>query len=253
MLSMCRRIELPRQSPVFSHRSTRRTPDVRLCTVGCAVFVSGLLLGGELLATPLPDVVLYGTADQEGAFPGSATIEGTAGGHVFTATFESEAGTDYYLMRIPADNTVGNAPRPGAVVLDGDPEDRTLVITVDGVPVEESPIVLTEPGIMRLDIVVSCAAYVYGDVTDLGCSLCPPTPCTDLSGCGMLIGLPDIVYVLDAFGQGDNWEECYPNADLRAVVGDLCAPDGSIALPDLLAVLQAFRQNHLCASACPCP
>ncbi len=95
--------------------------------------------------------------------------------------------------------------------------------------------------------------YPYADVADLGGSGCPPGPAyTERSGCGVLIGLPDIVYILNAFAQGGNWEECYPNADIRSALADPCDLDGGVALPDVVAVLEAFGGNPLCESQCPC-
>ncbi len=90
----------------------------------------------------------------------------------------------------------------------------------------------------------------YGDVTDLGGD-CPADP-DDYSGCGTAVGLPDIGYVLRAFRMGDAWADCFPNADLASALADPCERDGSVGLPDIWAVVEAFKQNYLCESACPC-
>ncbi len=98
-----------------------------------------------------------------------------------------------------------------------------------------------------------CVPHPFGDVTDLGPDCPPPPPITDRSGCGVLIGLPDMVYVLNAFAAGGAWTTCYPNADVASALADPCQLDGNIALPDIVAVLSAFAGDDVCPSHCPCP
>ncbi len=98
-----------------------------------------------------------------------------------------------------------------------------------------------------------CTPHPFGDVTDSGADCPPAPPNINTSGCSELIGLPDIVYVLNAFAEGGNWAVCYPNADLMSALADPCDPDDSVALPDIVAVLNAFAGQYDCPSDCPCP
>ncbi len=67
-----------------------------------------------------------------------------------------------------------------------------------------------------------------------------------------MIGLPDIVYMLNAFAAGADAMACYPNADLCNAGPDPCGGDGAIDLADIMCILQAFRYWSDCPSECPC-
>jgi len=110
----------------------------------------------ELAAVPVPDVVLYGRAWLDSVPVSAGNIMGTVGGRNFYASFASEAGVDYYILRIPADNSIGGSPRWGTILID-DPNTaaRTLNIEIEGTPIHQGPIILGEGGIRRMDI----AAY----------------------------------------------------------------------------------------------
>ncbi len=109
-------------------------------------------------------------------------------------------------------------------------------------------------GGMTLDVYPACEVrHPFGDVTLDNQPACPPGPGGAVSGCGFLIDLPDIVYVLNAFAQGAAWAECYPNADLMAAMGDVCSSDGTVSLPDIVAVVNAFAGSPDCESPCACP
>ncbi len=96
--------------------------------------------------------------------------------------------------------------------------------------------------------------WPFGDVTATGAACPPMPPDRERSGCGVLIGLPDLAYVLSAFAEGADWAYCYPNADLMSSdPEDPCGPDGAIALPDVVGILQAFAQEAECESPCACP
>ncbi len=96
--------------------------------------------------------------------------------------------------------------------------------------------------------------WPFGDVTAFGAE-CPPTPpSAERSGCGVLIGLPDLAYVVSAFAEGADWRTCFPNADLMSSDPEQpCGGDDVITLADLVGVLQAFAQEAECESPCPCP
>ncbi len=120
--------------------------------------LSCLALGASAAAAPLPDIVLYGSARLDGAFVSSGTVEATVNGQTTAGAFTSEAGIAYYSIRIPVDHSIGSLLRPGAVLLDGPEANRTVTIEVGGYAVAETPLLLSEPGIMRLDVSATSAA-----------------------------------------------------------------------------------------------
>ncbi len=209
------------------------------------------------------------------------------GGHLATITSAAESDIVTGLIDIPGVDAVwlgGYQPDPGAPVADGwewvtaeawcfthwdsdEPNDwggSEWLLGVWG-PSGDGPVGRWNDAddttghidgyVVEFPVNVACGGgyWPYGDVADLGGSGCPPgAPYTGRSGCGVLVGLPDIVYVLNAFARGDDWAECYPNADIRSALADPCQLDGSIALPDVVAVLEAFGGDPLCVSECPC-
>ncbi len=103
------------------------------------------------------------------------------------------------------------------------------------------------PGTMDECTCISCVQHPFGDVTGSGGSPCPGPPDTSRSGCGTAIGIPDIAYVLTAFGEGGDWDTCYPNADICP-----CGGDGSVGLQDVVCVVRAFASDPMCPSDCSC-
>ncbi len=133
------------------------------------------------------------------------------------------------------------ATTAGATCQDDDDCDDSSVCTADTCDPGD-------PGADPFGCVYASTARPFGDVTVDNQPICPPGPGDAVSGCGSLVELPDIVYVLNAFSQGLAWADCYPNADLMP-----CGGDGDVSLPDITGVLNAFAGNPDCPSQCPCP
>ncbi len=118
------------------------------------ILVMVCVCAGGVSAVPVPDIVFYGTAWLNGNPMSSGIITATVGGQTYYASFINDGGIDYYYLRIRGDNSIGGElPRPGVILID-DPNslNRTLVLKIEGNPVNCCPIVLTEGGVRRLDI-----------------------------------------------------------------------------------------------------
>jgi len=129
----------------------------------------------EVLAVPVPDVVVYGVATVDGQPISSGNIIGTVAGNPVPASFEFSGGTDYYVLRIPADSIVGGLPRPGVFLFidDPDPANRTLIIEIEGLPIQEGPTIISEGGAVRLDISAGVSTDIDGDGVSNEIDNCP--------------------------------------------------------------------------------
>ena len=126
-----------------------------------AVITLSAFIAASAAAVPLPDVVVYGTAKNQGV-PVTSGVTGQVGATVYNATFNTENSITYYVLRIAAGISYGTLPA-GAVDLEAaDPATRTLTIKINGTPVEQPPLVLSQPGTARLDITITVSA-VCGD------------------------------------------------------------------------------------------
>lgn len=181
------------------------------------------------LAVPVPDVVVYGVACLNGQYvtSTSGSIQGIVGGQVFVATFRTEGGSDYYVLRIPAYNSMGANPPGGAIRIDDPSEaNRTLIITINDIFVDQDPVVLDRGGMLRLDL---CA----GD-TLCGDGIC--CPCEGPCDCPFDCGDPPSAEVPGTTCTDGLDNDCDGSADCDddddCANEPVCLPEEACCLPD---------------------